>query len=452
MPPDTQTLSQTVIPPPPLPPEALADLARLRDDLASLPAESDAASAELLARMRAGLRAGRERIRERFEASDGSAEAVHRELTRQMDFLIQGALDFAERRLYGTSNPTTGEHLAVVAVGGYGRGELAPGSDVDLLFLCPYKRTPLIEQLAEFLLYKLWDLGLKVGQAVRSVPECVKLAKGDLTVRTALLESRLVWGSEHLYEELVRAYEKEIVAGHGPDFVEAKLAERDQRHQRLGDSRFLLEPNVKEGKGGLRDLHTLLWIGKFLYRVREPGELVQHGVLDRPSLVVLLRARRVLWAVRCHLHYLTGRAEERLTFDLQPEIARRMGSRDRQQGRAVERFMKRYYLAARDVGALTRIVCAALEDKHQRRPRLALPRFGLGRRRVNGFSVQGDRVGLDDPALFEREPAKMLELFHLAQERELDIRPQAMTALAQTLRRIGSRRLRDDPDSSRLFL
>jgi [protein-PII] uridylyltransferase len=304
----------------------------------------------------------------------------------------------------------------------------------------PYKRTPLIEQLAEFLLYKLWDLGLKVGQAVRSVPECVKLAKGDLTVRTALLESRLVWGSEHLYEELVRAYEKEIVAGHGPDFVEAKLAERDQRHQRWATSRFLLEPNVKEGKGGLRDLHTLLWIGKFLYRVREPGELVQHGVLDRPSLAVLLRARRVLWTVRCHLHYLTGRAEERLTFDLQPEIARRMGYRDRQQGRAVERFMKRYYLAARDVGRSTRIVCAALEDKHQRRPRLALPRFGLGRRRVNGFAVQGDRVGPRRRGPVRARAAKMLELFHLAQERDLDIRPQAITAVAQTLRRVGSRR------------
>jgi [protein-PII] uridylyltransferase len=431
-------------------PETLLDPTALARALGTA-AEAEAASgAELLERMRRQLREGRATVRAYFEAG-GGAETVHRELTRLADALIRGALDHAERYHYGSTNPTTGEEIAVVAVGGYGRGELAPASDVDLLFLHPYKRTPHVEQMAEFLLYKLWDLGLKVGQSVRSVPECLKLARGDLTVRTALLERRLLWGSPRLYEELERGFQKEIVAGNGPDFIEQKLAERDARHQKLGDSRFLLEPNVKEGKGGLRDLQTLMWIGRFLYGVREAGELVQHGVLTRQSLQTFLRSRRFLWTVRCHLHYLAGRPEERLTFDLQPEIARRMGYRDRSRLRAVERFMKRYYLVARDVGALTRIVCAALEEKHQRRPLLALPRFGFGRRRVNGFVVQGNRVGVDDAGLFAREPRKMLELFHLAQERELDIHPQAVSAVTQNLARVDQG-LREDPEANRIFL
>lgn len=431
----------------PLPP--LLDSPALRREIASCPSGPNT-GAFLLERLRAQLREGREAIRRHFEAG-GSAEVVHRELARQMDALIQGTLDFAEEHLYGTFNPTTGEELAVVAVGGYGRQELAPHSDIDILFLCHYKRTPHVEQMAEFLLYKLWDLGLKVGQAVRSVDECIKLAQSDLTVQTALLEARLVWGSERLFGQLTKRFEREVVAGNGPAFVEKKLAERDQRHQKMGDSRFLLEPNVKEGKGGLRDLQTLLWLGRFVYRIDEADGLVRHGVLTRHGLGTYLRARRFLWTVRCHLHYLTGRAEERLTLDVQPEIARRMGYRERNRVRAVERFMKRYYLVARDVGVLTRVVCAALEEKQQRWRPFSLPRFGFGQRKINGFLVVGNRLSLNDLRLFEREPLRMLELFRVAQERALDIHPKALAAITHNLRRIDQA-VREDPAANRLFL
>ena len=328
-----------------LPPE-IFDPVRLRAELGEPQGDAAPSGNELTGRMRQAFREGRARVRERFEAG-GGAEAVHRELTRQTDVLIQGALDYAEGHVYGTSNPSTGEELAVVAVGGYGRGELAPQSDVDLLFLHPYKRTPHVEQMAEFLLFRLYDLGLKVGHSVRSVAECVKLAKADLTVRTALLETRFVWGSPGALRGVrarlpgARSWRAAARTSSRPSSPSAT-----QRHEKLGDSRFLLEPNIKEGKGGLRDLHTLMWIGRFLYDVREPGELVRHGVLTRQSLETFIRSRRFLWTVRCHLHYLAGRAEERLTFDLQPEIARRMGFRDRSTLRAVERFMKRYYLVA----------------------------------------------------------------------------------------------------------
>ena len=170
--------------------------------------------------------------------------------------------------------------------------------------------------------------------------------------------------------------------------MEAKLAERDARHQRTGDSRYLLEPNVKEGKGGLRDLQTLFWLGRFLYGIERPAQLVEHGVLDAWALRRFTKARKFLWAVRCHLHYLSDRPEERLTFDLQPEIARRMGYRDRRATSSVERFMKHYYLIAKEVGALTRIFCAALEEQHGPRPRFGLARFGFGRRRIDGMVIQ----------------------------------------------------------------
>jgi UTP:GlnB (protein PII) uridylyltransferase len=162
-----------------------------------------------------------------------------------------------------------------------------PASDIDLLFLLPYKLTPHGEQVVEFMLYRLWDLGLKVGHATRSVDECIRQAKADMTIRTGLLESRFLWGDTKLFQELKRRFRREVATGNGLDFVEAKLAERDQRHKRTGNSRYTLEPNIKEGKGGLRDLHTLYWIAKYLYQVDEVSALVERGVLSaaevRPS-------------------------------------------------------------------------------------------------------------------------------------------------------------------------
>src|SRR5208283_4823573 len=215
------------------------------------------------------------------------------------------------------------ERLAIVAVGGYGRGELAPCSDIDLLFLLPYKPTPHTEQVVEYLLYLLWDLGLKIGQATRSVEECLRQAKSDLTIRTGLLEARYLWGEQALFSELKRRFYSNIVHGTATQFVDGKLVERDARHRRVGDSRYQLEPNVKEGKGGLRDLHTLFWIAKYIYRADDVGALVDLKVLSAKEAQRFARAQDFLWTVRCRLHFLAARAEDRLTFEYQAEIARR---------------------------------------------------------------------------------------------------------------------------------
>ena len=201
-------------------------------------------------------------------------------------------------------------------LGGYGRGLLAPASDIDLLFVRPFKETAWDESVIEFVLHMLWDLNLKVGHATRSIAECVRLGKQDITIRTSLLEARYLWGDRELYDELRRKFWSDIATGNGQDFVEAKLAERDARHTRQGESRYLVEPNVKEGKGGLRDLQTLYWIGKYLYRVEDPSDLVHHGVFTKDEYKTFQKAEAFLWTVRCHLHYLTGRAEERLSFEI----------------------------------------------------------------------------------------------------------------------------------------
>src|SRR5206468_871556 len=243
-------------------------------------------------------------VKERVESGAMQGVEAARVLSDVQDGLIQVLYDFATKHFYYAQNPTESERIAVVATGGYGRGELAPGSDIDLLFLRPFKQTAWGESVIEFILYMLWDLGLKVGHATRSLAESVRLAKLDITIRTAILEARYLWGDRGLYDDLRKKFWNEIATGNGRDFVEAKLAERKERHQRQGTSRYLVEPNIKEGKGGLRDLQTLYWIGKYLYHVDDAADLVEHGVFTREEYRVFQKAEAFQWNVRVHLHYL----------------------------------------------------------------------------------------------------------------------------------------------------
>jgi [protein-PII] uridylyltransferase len=418
--------------------------------LAELPGTAGGDRMPLVALLKAALKDGYDEIRRRFEAGAGGAQTV-REHCFLMDQLIRALHDFTTSHVYPLANPTSGEHLAIVAVGGYGRGELAPHSDIDLLFLLPYKMTPHAEQVIEYMLYTLWDIGLKVGQAARSIEECLRQARADMTIRTAMLESRYIWGEQRVFDDLKRRFEGEIVKDSAGAFVEAKLAERHARHQRLGDSRYHVEPNVKEGKGGLRDLHGLFWIAKYVYRIDDVGKLVELGVLSDKESVRFARAQNFLWTVRCHLHYLTGRAEERLTFDVQTEIGRRMGYTDHAGTRGVERFMKHYFLVAKDVGDLTRIFCAVLEAEQERKPRFGWQSFSFRRKTVAGFAVDAGRLTVAKDSAFKDDPVNLIRLFHAAQLHELDIHPKALRLITQNLRLINPS-LRENPEANRLFL
>ncbi len=395
-------------------------------------------------------RAGMDEIRRRHEAgAPGRRSAVERAWL--VDGLLAALFDVVTGRIHRVSNPTDAEHLAIAATGGYGRGELAPHSDIDLLFLYPYRRTGWHERVIEFFVYTLWDLGLKVGHAVRGRDEALKLAREDLTIRTALLDLRPIAGEATLVAALERDFRRRLVRRSGRAFVEEKLAERDARHARMGDTRYVVEPNLKEGKGGLRDLHTLYWITDYLYGARRPREMVEAGVLEAGEARAFERAESFFWTVRVTLHFMLDRAEERLTFDVQPELARRLGYRDRPGLKGVERFMKHYFLTAKTVGDLTRILCAVLEERKQKsRIGQALGRLAI-RRSVRGFRVEGRRLAFrsdDEPAT---RPRRMIEIFAAAQDSGLDIHPQALRLITGNLRRIDPR-LRADEKANAAFL
>ena len=406
--------------------------------------------AALLELLRGALDAGRVEIKTRFLAKNDGAEAVLAQ-AYLMDSIIRAIHDAVTTKLYWAPNPTQAEQISVIAVGGYGRGELAPYSDIDLLFLLPYKQTPLVEQVVEGILYLLWDLRLKVGHSTRSVDECMRQAKADMTIRTAMLETRFICGKRDLMTDMTERFRKEIVSGAALEFVEAKLQESDERHKKLGDSRYVIEPNVKEGKGGLRDLHKLFWIGKYVYQVDAVSALVDKGVLSLAEARRFAKAQKQLWTIRCHLHYLAGRAEERLTVDLQREIAALLGYTDHAGSAAVERFMKHYYLTAKDVGDLTRIFCAAIEAEHQRRPRLRFSNLWSRNRQFGDFKVDGNRLNVVDDAVFEKDPVNLIRMFHVAQANDLEFHPHILRLVTQNLKRIDAT-LRNDAEANRLFL
>ena len=241
-------------------------------------------------RLKAALNEGRAEA-EQLLLKDRHGRRCAERLCRMEDEIIGLLFDFARKHLYPSQNPSEAERMAVVATGGYGRGLQAPGSDIDLLFMLPYKQTAWGESIAEAILYCLWDIGLKVGHATRSVDECIRQAKADMTIRTAILEARFLLGDKTLFDELMTRFDDEVVRNTAPEFVAAKLAEREERHRRAGQSRYLVEPNVKDGKGGLRDLHTLFWIAKYVYRVREPAELIERGVFDKQEYQLFRQLR-----------------------------------------------------------------------------------------------------------------------------------------------------------------
>ena len=403
--------------------------------------------------LRAALAHGRDELARRLRGKPSAGYECAQGQAFLVDQLVRVIHDYVIGHVYRASNRTTGERIAVLAVGGYGRGEMAPHSDVDIAFVTPNKPTAWCEQVIEAMLYFLWDLGLKVGHSSRSLDETVRMAKGDLTIRTALLEGRYVWGDRAVYEECARRFWAEVTAGTERQFVAEKLAERNERHKRLGDSRYVVEPNVKEGKGGLRDLQTLYWIGKYIHKVKSSAELVDAGLLTRDEYRAFRRAESFFLAARCHLHTITGRAEDRLTFDLQREVARRMQFADRPGKSAVERFMQYYFLQATRVGSLTGIFLAQLDEQiaHRRTPRGLLAGFRQKRRMLKGYTVFGGRIAAPGDDWFRQDPVRLIEIFQLAEEEGLEIHPGTMRMARRDAGLIRDE-TRNDPRANALFL
>ncbi|WP_120717123.1 [protein-PII] uridylyltransferase [Tsuneonella amylolytica] len=433
---------------------SVVDRRALSGEVAALWADGGAgARPAIVAALKAALEAGRAELGRRLEEKPSAGHEITAGYAFLVDQMLRAVHDHVVADVYPAANRTAGERLTIMAVGGYGRAEMAPHSDVDLAFIHPTRSAPWCEQVIEAMLYCLWDLGLKVGHSSRSVDDTIRMARGDLTIRTALLEGRYVWGDQDLYDEVTRRFADEVVKGTEKQFVAEKLEERNARHKRMGDSRYVVEPNVKDGKGALRDLQTLYWIGKYIHKVRSAADLVDAGLFTEAEYRSFRRAEGFMLAVRCHLHTITGRAEDRLTFDLQREVARRMNFADRTGKSAVERFMQFYFLQAKRVGSLTGVFLAHIDEQFARsRVRKGLlAGFTPRARDLKGYKVFGGRIAAPSDDWFRKDPVRLIEVFQLAETHRLEIHPETMRQAARDAGLIR-RQVRDDPRANALFL
>ncbi|HUS40716.1 MAG TPA: [protein-PII] uridylyltransferase, partial [Pirellulales bacterium] len=433
----------------------------LREELTAIfrdAGDAETARPVILSRLKTLVSEARDAAHTRLR-HDGDGRACAFGLSQFQDELIRLIFDYARHHVYhATANPSDEEQMAIIATGGYGRGLMAPGSDVDLLFLLPYKQTPWSESVAEYMLYLLWDLGFKVGHATRNIAQCVTLSKADMTIRTSVLDARLILGDAQLFRELEERFAADVVRGSAREFITAKMAERSARHTRSGESRYRVEPNLKDGKGGLRDLHTLSWLSKYVVGNAPGAETIADGSFTPAEVATFRRCEDFLWTVRCHLHFEIGRAEERLSFDIQPVIAKALGYREDASLRAVERFMKHYFLIAKDVGELTAILCSALEIQQlATTPRLAQylnPLTWATRRqvrRMTDFRLDNDLLNVVSENTFKNDPVNIIRLFARAQETGTFFHPSAIRLLRSSLRLIDDK-LRGNAEANRLFL
>lgn len=416
--------------------------------------------AEVVSILKQALDSALSHARKRFDFGRLDGLETARLIAAIYDEIVLAVWDYAIHHEVRVSNPTESERIALCGVGGYGRAEMAPFSDLDLLFLTNDKKiSPHVERLTESVLYLLWDLGLKVGHSIRTVTQSVKLAREDQTILTALLDLRYLRGDESLATELYTRFRKDITKGSGRSYIAGKLAERDERHEREGNSRYVIEPNIKEGKGGLRDLHVLYWIARFLDREgqlidpQQAEDYAAMGLFDEQAATRFRRAADFLWRARHNLHWMSGRATETLSFDRQVELCRKMGHASGPIEVAVERFMREYFTNAKEVGALTRIACAKLEERRAIKiPSLYNLLPGSRRNLKNpNLTITTGRLNFKDPMLIKSDPSVILQLFETAGRRNLDIHPDALSAI-DFRRNLIDADFRRDPDHSALFL
>jgi predicted nucleotidyltransferase/uncharacterized membrane protein len=323
--------------------------------------------------------------------------------------------------------------VTLVAVGGYGRGEMFPFSDVDVLVLVgDGEQAPRDTGVGE-VLQQLWDMHVPVSHATRSIEETVRAAKEDSTITAALMDARYISGNRSAYLSLKRRVQREVIGQSPREFVAAKLSERDHRHSKWGDSRFMLEPNIKEGKGGLRDLQTLTWLARYCYRISNAAKLVRADLLSEQEWRHFREAYLFFATVRAHMHLLRGRADERLTFDLQTAIAQALAFPGSSAQEKAEKFMLRYFQYAREVGALTRIFCAVLEDENLRTP--LVPLLHSASNLPDAFILDAGRLQFHPTVDLKQTPTLGVALFHIAQVHGVDIHPRAMLFLGETVGR-----------------
>ena len=398
------------------------------------------------------LKNAHEVAQRRLENNIYKGKECAQQLSLMHDKLIVKYIDFLSKYLHPLNNPTEAEKISVLATGGYGRGLLAPGSDIDLLFILPYKKTAWSETAIENTLYFLWDLGLKVGQATRSISESILLAEKDQTITTSMLDARHLWGNEQLSKDFNHFYREKLEQMSSADFIQAKLDEREERQYKAGQSRYLVEPNIKNGKGGLRDLEMLSWMTNFCYNCSRPDEMFKNGILNKDESKTFLKCENFLWHVRCQLHYIAKRPEEVINFNDQREMAKRLGYEDRKGLLGVERFMRHYFLIAKEVGDLTRSICSILEEKEKKSmPVISKALAFFSEKKVESFILNAGRIDIPNSNFFKNHPLNIIKLFYFSMKRDVLIHPNAIRVLRKNLSLIN-KNLRSNEKANEIFL
>ena len=398
------------------------------------------------------LKNAHEVAQRRLENNIYKGKECAQQLSLMHDKLIVKYIDFLSKYLHPLNNPTEAEKISVLATGGYGRGLLAPGSDIDLLFILPYKKTAWSETAIENTLYFLWDLGLKVGQATRSISESILLAEKDQTITTSMLDARHLWGNEQLSKDFNHFYREKLEQMSSADFIQAKLDEREERQYKAGQSRYLVEPNIKNGKGGLRDLEMLSWMTNFCYNCSRPDEMFKNGILNKDESKTFLKCENFLWHVRCQLHYIAKRPEEVINFNDQREMAKRLGYEDRKGLLGVERFMRHYFLIAKEVGDLTRSICSILEEKEKKSmPVISKALAFFSEKKVESFILNAGRIDIPNNNFFKNHPLNIIKLFYFSMKRDVLIHPNAIRVLRKNLSLIN-KGLRGNEKANEIFL
>ena len=369
-----------------------------------------------------------------------SAADLVEKYTWMIDHLVVIAWDHHQQQYPLTST------LELIAVGGYGRGELHPYSDVDLLILLSGDNYDEAKELVENFLRFLWDIGLEIGHSVRSIKDCIKEAKGDITIMTNLLEGRHLAGDAALFQTLDAKIR--VPRSWGPEkFFTGKLDEQIQRHAQYQDTAYSLEPNLKESPGGLRDLQTILWVYNRHYGVRSFKEMNDQNLINDDEYRILIRARNILWKMRSGLHLITNRHEDRLLFDTQRQLAEEFGYQDTKSHLAVEQLMKRYYRTAQHIIYLNEVLLANYRVSNSKR-------FSLSSSKTldANFIVKNKMIEQREPDVFEREPRAMIKLFSLMQSNKITgIHPDTIRAIRANLESVNAQ-FREDPETQHLFI
>ena len=420
---------------------------------ARLPLPPGRQPSQELARYKAYLKVETHRLKilHRGGGSGGGGRAVCRARATVLDLLLCHILDAVRAAM--PSPPDKPPALALVATGGYGRAELNPYSDIDIMFLYGgeqvhgNKAAPYLAALADGLLYTLWDIGLKVGHAVRSVENCVKVANSDMQSKTSLIEARLITGDTTLFDRMQRVVLAKCVADHEDEYIAARLADQAARRAKHGNSATMQEPNIKNGCGGLRDFQNLLWMTHFKHRTRALEELQSRELISPAEARQLDTAYDFLLRSRNELHYHTERGADVLTKSVQPHVAYQLGYTDRSPSRRLERFMRVYYTHARNIDLITRTLeqRLALVTKPSRLSAIA----GLIRRRpkeivLDGFKIVGNEISAASTRVFRDQPRRLMRVFLHVQQRSLKLHPDLAQMIRQQLHLADGELLRDE--------